>query len=129
MIPGQEENHPTFKKSFGFAFQGLRYVLRTERNIKIMGVLFFCALILAFFLRCSASEWGLILVGSGVVFGAELFNTAIETIIDLVSPEYHTLAGHAKDIAAAAVCALSLLVGLAGLIIFAVAFLRLFSSC
>lgn len=128
MIPGKKENHPTFGKSFGFALQGLRYAFRTERNIKIMAALFVFALILAFFLRCDASEWGIIFVGAGVVFGAELFNTAIETIVDLVSPEYHTLAGHAKDISAAAVYALSFLVGVAGIIVFITAAFRLFAS-
>ena len=48
---------------------------------------------------------------------AELLNTAIETIVDLVSPEYHPLAGRAKDIAAAAVWILCLFVGIVGLVV------------
>lgn len=125
MIPGQKNNHPTFSKSFGFAWQGLRYAFTTERNIKVMLALFFVVVVLGIILRCGASEWGVILIGSAAVFCAELVNTAVETIVDLVSPEYHTLAGHAKDISAAAVYVLSLLVGVAGIIIFVTAALRL----
>ena len=54
---------------------------------------------------------------------AELVNTAIETVVDLVSPEFHPLAGRAKDIAAAAVWVLSLMVALVGLAVFANALL------
>ncbi|WP_423803902.1 hypothetical protein [Parolsenella catena] len=36
MIPGSKENHPSFRKSFGFAFQGFRFAVMSERNIKVM---------------------------------------------------------------------------------------------
>ena len=55
----------------------------------------------------------------GVVISAELLNTAVETVVDLVSPEFHPLAGRAKDIAAAAVWVLSVLVAVVGVIVFA----------
>jgi diacylglycerol kinase (ATP) len=55
----------------------------------------------------------------GVVISAELLNTAVETVVDLVSPEFHPLAGRAKDIAAAAVWILSVLVAVVGIIVFA----------
>ena len=54
-----------------------------------------------------------------VVIMAELFNTCIETVVDLVSPEFHPLAGRAKDVAAAAVWFLSALVAIVGLLVFA----------
>ena len=54
-----------------------------------------------------------------MVISAELLNTAVETVVDLVSPEFHPLAGRAKDIAAAAVWVLSVLVALVGIIVFA----------
>ena len=54
-------------------------------------------------------------------------NTAVETIIDLVSPEFHPLAGRAKDIAAAAVWSLSVFVALAGAIVYANALMKLLS--
>ena len=53
-----------------------------------------------------------------LLWGSAVLNTAIETVVDLVSPEFHPLAGHAKDIAAAAVWVLSFLVGIAGVVIY-----------
>ncbi len=125
MIPGHGSNHPTFRRSFLFAVQGFRTAVRTERNIKVMlcGAVF--ALTMGVALRFEPLEWAIVLLCCAVVIAAELLNTAIETIVDLVSPEYHPLAGRAKDIAAGAVWSLCLVVALVGIIVFANAFLRL----
>ncbi len=119
MIPGSSRDHPSFRKSLGFAIQGFRIAWKGERNLKVMVGFAVFAIACSCLLRLSASEWALILLGIGVVLGAELMNTAIETIVDLVSPEYHPLAGKAKDVSAAAVWVLSCLVGVMGLVIFA----------
>lgn len=126
MIPGQKENHPSFRKSFGFAQQGFRFAIKTERNLKIMVAAAVTTIILAFLFRLNETEWAVILLSSGAVIFAELINTALETIVDLVSPEYHELAGKAKDISAAAVCVLSGFVAILGLIIFISAGIKLF---
>lgn len=118
MIPGSNRNHPTFWRSFGFAVQGFRFVLTTERNIKVMLAGAVAALIVGCIVSLTPLQWGLILLCCGVVLCAELFNTALETVIDLVSPEYHPLAGRAKDISAAAVWILCVFVSLIGLVIF-----------
>ena len=119
MIPGSDRDHPTFAHSFGFALQGFRYTLATERNIRVMlgGAAF--AVVMGLVLQLDLISWAIVLLCIGVVLAAELINTAIETVVDLVSPEYHPLAGHAKDIAAAAVYVLSILVALVGLAVFA----------
>lgn len=126
MIPGQAANHPTFRRSFLFAVQGFRVALRTERNIKVMLCGGAFALTMGFALRLDLVEWAIILLCCGAVVAAELLNTAIETVVDLVSPEYHPLAGRAKDIAAGAVWALCLIVAIVGVIVFVNAALRLF---
>lgn len=118
MIPGSDSNHPTFWRSFGFAVQGFRFAVRTERNIKVMLFGFALAIILGVVVSLSIEQWAIVLLCCGTVIMAELFNTAIETIVDLVSPEYHMLAGRAKDIAAAAVNVLCVFVALIGLIIY-----------
>lgn len=118
MIPGSKENHPTFWRSFGFAIQGFRFTLQTERNIKVMLLGFALAIILGFVVSLSTIQWAIVLLCCGVVIMAELFNTAIETIVDLVSPEYHMLAGRAKDVAAAAVYILCMFVAVVGIIIY-----------
>ncbi len=119
MIPGQKSNHPTFRKSFLFALQGFRTAVATERNIKVMlaGAAF--AIACGIVLQIDLVSWAIILLCCGVVIAAELLNTAIETVVDLVSPEFHPLAGRAKDIAAAAVFSLCFLVGIVGILVFA----------
>lgn len=125
MIPGSNRDHPDFKRSLLFAVQGLRFAVRTERNINIMFGVGICALVAAVIVRFSLVEWAILLVCCGIVISAELFNTAIETVVDLVSPEFHPLAGRAKDIAAAAVWVLAFLVAIVGVALYANALLRL----
>lgn len=119
MIPGSGRDHESLIRSFGFAIQGFLTAWRTERNIKIMVAAMVLAVVMGLVLSIDGTSWAVILVGGGAVMCAELMNTAIETVVDLVSPEYHPLAGRAKDIAAAAVYVLSLMVGVAGVVIFA----------
>ena len=126
MIPGSKENHPSFRKSFGFAFQGFRFAVLSERNIKVMLAGFALAVVLGLVADLDAVRWAIVLLCCGVVLCAELLNTAIETIVDLVSPEYHPLAGRAKDIAAAAVWVLCVFVALAGVLTIASALIDKF---
>lgn len=118
MIPGRKESHPSFKRSFLLSLQGVRFAVQTERNIKVMlgGAVF--ALGAGLVIGLDALSWAIVLLCCGVVIAAELINTAIETVVDLVSPEYHPLAGRAKDIAAGAVWSLCLFVALVGILVF-----------
>lgn len=124
MIPGSSSDHPSFRKSFLFAIQGFRCAVRTERNIKVMLAGAVLAVVLGLVLRIDLLSWAIVIGCCGVVISAELLNTAIETVVDLVSPEFHPLAGRAKDIAAAAVWVLSCLVALVGVLVFANAILN-----
>lgn len=63
-------------------------------------------------------EWCLLAGCIGLVFTAEIFNTAIETLTNLVSPEWHNLAGKTKDLAAGAVLAASITAAIVGSIVF-----------
>ena len=125
MIPGTNRNHPAFWRSFLFALQGFRMAMATERNIRVMlgGAAF--AIVMGLVLRIDALSWACVLICCGVVLSAELINTAIETVVDLVSPEFHPLAGRAKDIAAAASWLISLVAAIVGIIVFLRAFLLL----
>lgn len=124
MIPGSSSDHPSFRKSFLFAIQGFRCAVRTERNIKVMLAGAVVVVVLGLVLRIDLLSWAIVIGCCGVVISAELLNTAIETVVDLVSPEFHPLAGRAKDIAAAAVWVLSCLVALVGVLVFANAILN-----
>jgi diacylglycerol kinase (ATP) len=104
--------------SFKYAYKGLDYLFSTQHNARIHLFAALLAITLGFILQISLFEWCLICIAIVLVFVAELFNTAIEYMTDLISPELHEKAGHAKDLAAAGVlfCAFGSLV--LGLIIF-----------
>ena len=119
MIPGSKSDHPGFRKSFLFAIQGFRTAVTTERNIKVMLAVGALAVLAGLVVGLDPLSWAVVLLCCAVVIMAELFNTAVETVVDLVSPEFHPLAGRAKDIAAAAVWFLSAVVAVVGLIVFA----------
>ena len=124
MIPGSKSDHPGFRKSFLFAIQGFRTAVTTERNMKVMLPVGALAVAAGVVVGLDPLSWAVVLLCCAVVIMAELFNTAIETVVDLVSPEFHPLAGRAKDIAAAAVWFLSAVVAVVGLIVFANAILN-----
>jgi diacylglycerol kinase len=94
--------------SFGCAFAGLGYVLRTERNTWIQLALDALVIAVAAWLNLSLLEWAVLLLTLGVLFAAEVGNTALERLVDLASPDYHELARAAKDAAAGAVLAVAL---------------------
>ena len=119
MIPGSKSDHPGFRKSFLFAIQGFRTAVTTERNIKVMLAVGALAVAAGVVVGLDLVSWAIIVLCCAVVVMAELFNTAIETVVDLVSPEFHPLAGRAKDIAAAAVWFLSFLVAIVGVLVYA----------
>ncbi|MBQ9058371.1 MAG: diacylglycerol kinase family protein [Atopobiaceae bacterium] len=127
MIPGSDTDHVGFKRTFGFAIQGFRMALRTERNIRVMLGAAAFIVALGLIVQLDLMSWAVILLCCGAVLMAELMNTAIETIVDLVSPEYHHMAGRAKDIAAAAVWTLSVFVAVVGIIVFVRAIMMRFS--
>lgn len=104
--------------SFGYAFKGIAYALKSEHNIWIHCVLAIVAIALGFFLEIKRLEWLFIILSIGLVFIAELFNTAIEALVDLVSPEHNPKAGRVKDIAAGAVLFAAITAALIGLFVF-----------
>lgn len=119
MIPGSNKEHPTFIRSFGYAWEGFVTAVRTERNIKVMLTMGAAALIVGFLLQLDVTEWCIILICCGLVIHAELANTAIEAVVDLATDELHPLAKRAKDIAAASVYVLSFMSAVVGLLVYA----------
>ncbi len=105
-------------RSFRYAWHGIYLVIRYENNTRVHGVASVAAVALGVFLQLNYLEWALVLMQIGLVWAAETFNTALEKLVDLVSPEYHPLAGKVKDIAAGAVLIVSLMSVVIGGIIF-----------
>lgn len=102
-------------RSFYFAFAGLAYLFRTQRNARIHAVLGAAACGLAAWLGISRVEWAVLVFTVALVLILEGLNTAIEAAIDLASPDVHPLAKAAKDLAAGMVligAVASVLVGL-----------------
>jgi diacylglycerol kinase len=90
-------------RSFGYAFEGVALMLRTQPNFLVHLAAAGVALVLGVVLRLSPSELALIVLVIALVLVVECVNTALETLCDLVSPGYHPLVKRAKDISAAAV--------------------------
>ncbi|MEG6566189.1 diacylglycerol kinase [Thermoanaerobacterium saccharolyticum] len=89
--------------SFNYAIEGIIYAFKTEKNMKIHFVAAMFVLVLSLFYNFSKLEMIAIIVTISLVLIAEMINTAIETIVDLITDEYHALAKIAKDVAAGAV--------------------------
>ncbi|MCB0844787.1 MAG: diacylglycerol kinase family protein [Bacteroidetes bacterium] len=89
--------------SFGYAFKGIYTLFVTQPNAQIHLLAIVVISLMGWFLGLSATEWCLIIICMAMVLMAEGINTAIEFIVDLVSPDHHPLAGKAKDVGAAAV--------------------------
>lgn len=106
-----------FFKSFIYAFNGLKIAL-SERNMRVHIVCALTAIILGFVLHISMMEWIIVLICIGLVIALEMINTAIEYLVDLVSPEFNEKAGKIKDIAAGAVLVISFFVLIVGGLIF-----------
>lgn len=113
-------------KSFKDAIKGILYIFKTQRNFRIQLVCFVIATATAFILKLSFAETAIIIFAGGLVMVGEMINTGLETLVDLISPEYHPLAGRIKDIAAGSVLVSSIVAVIIGIIIFLPAIIELF---
>ena len=105
-------------RSFRAAFEGFKATYIREQNIKIHTVIAILVVLFGFLLKISYGEWLVCLVLIGLVLMAEFFNTAIEYVVDLASPNIHPLAKAAKDTASAGVLMMAILAAIVGVVIF-----------
>lgn len=108
------------------AFNGIKYVLKHERNLKIQLIFSIIAIFASAFFKINLTEWAIIVFIIFIVFFAELFNTTIETIVDMFTTEYNEKAKIAKDISAGAVTLVAIASVIIGLLIFVPKMLALF---
>lgn len=104
--------------SFKYAFQGWYFVLRTQRNAWLHMAATVLVILAGLLLNLSKPDWISILLVIGMVWIAEILNTALEIIVDLASPEKHPLAKAWKDVGAAAVLIAAIIAIVVGLIVF-----------
>jgi diacylglycerol kinase len=90
-------------RSFGYAFEGLATIVRTQPNFSVHLLAGCAALLLGAVLHLSPAEMALLVLTIALVLIVESVNTALEAMCDLASPGYHPLVKRAKDISAAAV--------------------------
>ena len=89
-------------RSFIYAVEGLAAVLKSQPNTWYMALASVAVVGVGLWLGVSVPEWCFLATAIVVVWVAEILNTAVEFLTDLVSPEHHPLAKKAKDAAAAA---------------------------
>ncbi len=102
-------NIQKFFKSIPFAWAGIIALFKSENNAKIHLVAMVIVVGFGFWIGLSESEWLAITLTIGGVMAMEAVNTAIEALVDLVSPAFHPLAKKAKDVAAGAVLILAIM--------------------
>ena len=107
-----------FLKGFVYAWQGVTYAFSTQINFKFHTLSALLVVTAGYFFELTLHEWIWISLSIGLVIIAELFNTAIEVLVDLVSPDYHPKAGVVKDLASAGVLITAVLSAIIGLSIF-----------
>lgn len=104
--------------SFRFALNGVLLSFKTQKHLRAHFALAIIILIAGFVWRLSKVELVILVVTISLVILAELFNTALETVVDLVTPDYHPLAKVAKDVAAGAVLVAAVNAVLVGVVLF-----------
>lgn len=112
-------------ESFGFAFNGLKILIREEHNAQIHLFAIICVTIVGFGFKISAPEWIAVVGAFGFVIAMEIVNSAIEGISDFISPEKHKMIKKIKDLSAAAVLVAAITAFIIGLIVFAPKILEL----
>jgi diacylglycerol kinase (ATP) len=105
-------------RSFGYAFKGLAYATKSQLNFRIHLFASIIAIALGVALNIATTEWLWIALSIAIVLLTELTNTGIETLTDLVSPDYNEKAGHVKDICAGAVVVAACFALITGIVIF-----------
>ena len=103
--------------SFRYALAGLAHALRTQPNAWIHATISVMVILLGIWLGIGVQAWALLALAMGLVWTAELFNTAMEEAVDLASPSVHPLARLGKDTAAAAVLTASAAAVVVGLLV------------
>lgn len=105
-------------KSFAYAWKGIGSFVHKEHNAWIHCSAIIAVTTAGVLFNITRTEWLIILLCFGIVLAAEAFNTAIERLVNLVSPDYHPIAGDVKDIAAGAVLICAITAAIIGAVIF-----------
>lgn len=111
-------SNKNFFEALKNSLNGICYVIKNEKNIKIELIFAILAILASIVLKLNSVEWSIIILVIFLVLFAECINTSLETIVDMYTEEYNEKAKIAKDIAAGAVTLVSLLSVIIGIVIF-----------
>lgn len=117
-----------FWVALGNAIAGLKYLLISQRNSKFHLAATFIVVAAGLLLQLSITNWVLIIIAFGLVWITEAFNTALESLFDLVQPEEHQLVKIGKDTSAAAVLLAALVSVFIGLLVLGPPLLQIVKS-
>ncbi|MDR2236157.1 MAG: diacylglycerol kinase family protein [Chryseobacterium sp.] len=109
---------PPVHKSFLNAFRGVFLMIKTERNFQIEMAAFLINLFLIFYWQLSVTDTALIILVSFAVLSAEIFNTAVEKICDIIQPDFDKRIGFIKDISAGAVLLMAFAAVVTGVMVY-----------
>lgn len=113
-------------KSFNYAFKGLAFVVRTQTNMQIHLIATAIVIVAGIFFKINSTQWLFIILAIALVLISEIINTAIEEIVNFISPEHNKKAGLIKDLGAAFVLLAAIFSVIVGIIIFAPKILLMF---
>ncbi len=114
----KKERKKSFISSFNYAVEGLIYSLMSQNNMRAHYVFAIVAIIAMLFFDLTRVETALVFITISLVVTAELINTAIESVVDMITEEYHPLAKIAKDVAAGAVVITAINAVVVGYVVF-----------
>lgn len=109
---------PPIHKSFLNAFRGIFFMLKSERNFQLEVFALLINIFLIFYLKLSTIDTILVLIVSFGVLSAEIFNTAIEKVCDIIQPEFDKRIGFIKDISAGAVTLMAIASVIVGVLVY-----------
>lgn len=108
---------PTLVRSFLHAVNGVIFVIRTQRNARIHVGMAVVVMVVGVWLGLERHDWAILAITIGAVLVGETINTAVEALVDLLSPQFHEQAKVAKDVSAGAVLLLSIAAIIVGLLV------------
>ncbi|HEX9676105.1 MAG TPA: diacylglycerol kinase family protein [Anaerolineales bacterium] len=111
-------------RSFGYAYSGIAYLLRSQQNARIHAAITLVVIGLGIWLRLTGPQWAVLVLAMGLVWSAETVNTALENLVDLASPQVDPAAKSVKDLAAAAVLLAAIAAAAVGVLVMGPALIR-----
>lgn len=110
--------HWNFYRNFRFAFKGLKTVFVTEKSFRLHTLIAVLVILYAWYQKIDKIYWVAILMIIALVMALEIFNSAIERLVDMLAPRTHNFAKEIKDLLAAMVLLVSLFAAAIGFIVF-----------